>query len=196
MFFGWVFIILDFVRRSGTTRAEGPHVGPQHVRGAKRSRIDHSRAHGLLTGCFTALYFFFSCPGRHGAGGGSNYPLSGWKHYVFEGGVRSASFIYAPSLIPPARQGTVHGGLFHAVDWLPTLATLAGVPHIAGSDGFDIWDALVAGGTASPRTEIPVEIAACNTTPAHQSIVDGPQAAMIVGELKVMLDCWWRGGLA
>ena len=35
-----VGICLDFVGRSGTTRAEGPHVGPQYVRGAKRNRIN------------------------------------------------------------------------------------------------------------------------------------------------------------
>ena len=42
-----VGIVLDFVRRSGTTRAEGQHVGPQHVREANRNnrnRVDHSRA--------------------------------------------------------------------------------------------------------------------------------------------------------
>ena len=33
-----VGMCLDFVRRSGTTRAEGPHGA--HVRGAKRNRID------------------------------------------------------------------------------------------------------------------------------------------------------------
>lgn len=26
-----------------------------------------------------------------------------------------------------------------------------------------------------------------------QTIVDGPQAAMIVGDLKVIVQCWWRG---
>ena len=30
----------------------------------------------------------------HAAGGGSNYPYSGWKHWVFEGGVRSAAFVW------------------------------------------------------------------------------------------------------
>ena len=45
-----VGIFLDFVRRSGTTgtRAGGPHAGPQHVPGAKRNRIDHSRPHGFF----------------------------------------------------------------------------------------------------------------------------------------------------
>jgi len=34
-----VCIFLDFVRRSGTTRTEGPHGGASYVRGAKRNRI-------------------------------------------------------------------------------------------------------------------------------------------------------------
>ena len=38
-----VGIFLDFVRRSGTTRAEGPHGGALHVRRAKRNRIDRHR---------------------------------------------------------------------------------------------------------------------------------------------------------
>ena len=43
MFSGWVSIFLDFVGRSGTTRAEGPHGGASCVRGAKRNRIDPRR---------------------------------------------------------------------------------------------------------------------------------------------------------
>jgi hypothetical protein len=40
--------------------------------------------------------------------------------------------------------------------------------------------------------EIPVEIAACGPDYSGESIVDGPQAAMIVGDLKVIVQCWWR----
>ena len=35
-----VGVLLDFVRRSGTTRAEGPHGGASYVRGAERNRVD------------------------------------------------------------------------------------------------------------------------------------------------------------
>eukprot|EP00041_Stephanoeca_diplocostata_P028191 m.789830 g.789830 ORF g.789830 m.789830 type:complete len:513 (+) comp23325_c0_seq6:97-1635(+) len=129
--------------------------------------------------------------GMHGGGGGSNYPYSGWKHWVFEGGVRSAAFVYS-SLLPKSIRGTVHHGLFHSVDWLPTLTGLAGASTTKNLplDGVDIWPALLQGGTTSPRTEIPVDIAACGTK--DQSIVDGPQAAMIVGDMKVIVQCWWR----
>ncbi|EDQ92469.1 uncharacterized protein MONBRDRAFT_2548, partial [Monosiga brevicollis MX1] len=72
-------------------------------------------------------------------------PLSaGWKHWVFEGGVRSAAFVWSRQLTNP---GSVHHGLFHSVDWLPTLARLAGADTSANLplDGLDIWDALQAG---------------------------------------------------
>lgn len=60
-------------------------------------------------------------------------------------------------------------------------------------DGLDIWSAIAAGGRVSPRSEIPVNIAACGAdAKGAQSIVDGPQAAMIVGDLKVIVNCWWR----
>lgn len=112
---------------------------------------------------------------------------------VFEGGVRSASFIYS-DLIPPAMRGTVHHGLFHSVDWLPTLTKLAGASTSKNLplDGVDIWPALLEGGRASPHTELPINIAACGTDYTGESIVDGPQAAMIVGDLKVIVQCWWR----
>jgi len=128
----------------------------------------------------------------HGGGGGSNYPLSGWKHWVFEGGVRSASFVFSSNL----PSGTKHTGLFHSTDWLPTLVNLAGgsTKDNLPLDGFDIWESLKTGGSASPRSEIPVNIAACGAdAPKTQSIVDGPQAAMIVGDLKLIVDCFWRG---
>merc|ERR1719253_1968737 len=60
-------------------------------------------------------------------------------------------------------------------------------------DGVDIFKALQAGGSESPRVEIPINIAACGADAnGTQSIVKGPQAAMIVGELKLIVDCFWR----
>merc|ERR1712217_767916 len=49
------------------------------------------------------------------------------------------------------------------------------------------------GTSASPRVEIPINIAACGVdAPKTQTIVDGPQAAMIVGDMKLIVDCFWR----
>eukprot|EP00051_Salpingoeca_urceolata_P028091 m.484938 g.484938 ORF g.484938 m.484938 type:complete len:538 (-) comp23603_c0_seq1:252-1865(-) len=134
-------------------------------------------------------------PGPHGQGGGSNSPLSGWKHWNFEGGVRSAAFISWSGLKNP---GTFHHGLFHAVDWLPTLVGMAGgnTKRNLPLDGVDILAAIQAGGNTSPRDEIPVNIAACGQH-SPRSIVDGPQAAVISkingAEMKLIVDCYWRG---
>ena len=130
----------------------------------------------------------------HGGGGGSNYPYSGWKHWVFEGGVRSAAFVwYAP--LNAEQGGRWHDGLFHSTDWLPTLVGLAGgsTTRNLPLDGFDLMPALRQGGSASPRDELPVNIAACGADAVGvQSIIDGPQAAMIVGDLKLIVSCFWR----
>lgn len=128
----------------------------------------------------------------HGGGGGSNYPLSGWKHWVFEGGVRSAAFVHYPAGLKGGRD---HWGLFHSVDWLPTLVGLAGgTTHLnLPLDGVDIWQALQVGGSASPRSEIPISVGACGPdAQGTMSIINGPQAAMIVGDLKLIVDCFWR----
>jgi arylsulfatase A-like enzyme len=51
---------------------------------------------------------------------GNNSPLRGSKATVFEGGTRVRAFINAPDLVP-----FVNDGMFHAVDWLPTLLNAA-----------------------------------------------------------------------
>ena len=58
----------------------------------------------------------------------------------------------------------------------------------------DIWQAIQSGpnSRASPVREIPVEIAACGAKWTGSSIVDGPQTALIVGDLKIIVDCFWR----
>ena len=66
--------------------------------------------------------------------------MSGWKHWVFEGGVRSAAFIRYPPITGGARAGTVHAGLFHSVDWLPTIVAIVGgdTARNLPLDGLDI----------------------------------------------------------
>ncbi len=130
----------------------------------------------------------------HGSGGGSNWPFSGWKHYVFEGGIRSAAFVRYPPLTGDMA-GKTHNGLFHAVDWVPTIMSLVGAGDRAGAtlplDGLDIGPALRQGGSVSPHTELPVQITACGDG-EPRSIVSGPGAAIIVGDLKLIVDCYWR----
>lgn len=97
--------------------------------------------------------------------GGNNYPLRGMKATPFEGGVRGLGFVAGAGLDPGVR-GTVHHGLMHVTDWLPTLvAGAAGVDigklgrpcatcnrTVAPLDGVDQWSMLSTGG-ASARTE-------------------------------------------
>lgn len=82
---------------------------------------------------------------------GTNDPLRGSKGGLYEGGVRSVSLINWPRHIRPG----VTNGIFHVVDFLPTLTGLAGVPRPQGIelDGVDIWPALALG-EESPREHV------------------------------------------
>lgn len=85
-------------------------------------------------------------------------PLRGSKSTYFEGGVRSAAFVWG-EMLPKEIKGTTYRGLMHLTDWLPTLMhvatdgawTPAELPNEL--DGHDLWEALTTGGP-SPRVEI------------------------------------------
>lgn len=67
----------------------------------------------------------------------SNRPLRGQKGDTYEGGIRVPAFAYWKGHLMPR---TVTAPL-HAVDWLPTLCTLAGIStdKVPKGDGKDIW---------------------------------------------------------
>lgn len=76
--------------------------------------------------------------------GADNSPLRGGKGGVFEGGIRLPAVIWFP--------GVVEGGhefsqMMTAMDWLPTIASAAGVrlQEGMGLDGRDMWPALRSG---------------------------------------------------
>ena len=60
-----------------------------------------------------------------GADRGSNWPLRGGKNSVWEGGTRSPAFLHYPGIKRKFRR-RVSDSLIHAVDWYPTLLSLAG----------------------------------------------------------------------
>ena len=62
------------------------------------------------------LIFFMSDNGAQVNQGGRNYPLRGAKMTPFEGGHRVRAFISGSNLKP-----YVNEGMFHSVDWLPTI---------------------------------------------------------------------------
>lgn len=90
------------------------------------------------------------------ASASSNWPLRGGKTTVFEGGVRSVSFVNGGAL-PAAARGSTSKQLLHAVDILPTLASFAGVPLLTQGDGLDVWPAISAGAPVN-RKELPLNI--------------------------------------
>lgn len=53
----------------------------------------------------------------------SNWPLRGVKNTLWEGGVRGAAFVWAPSLIAKPRR--VSNQMMQIADWLPTLYAAA-----------------------------------------------------------------------
>ncbi|KAL1116089.1 hypothetical protein AAG570_005584 [Ranatra chinensis] len=73
---------------------------------------------------------------------GTNFPLRGAKETLWEGGVRSASFIWSSTFQQRPR---VSNQLIHISDWLPTLYSAAGGDQInlpTDMDGVDQWYSL------------------------------------------------------
>lgn len=81
---------------------------------------------------------------------GQNFPHRGSKCSYYQGGVRGTSLVFNRKRVPAGTRG----GLFHAVDWHPTLAGVAGANMSTQPlDGFDQW-AMITNGTASKRDSI------------------------------------------
>ncbi|XP_037956728.1 arylsulfatase B-like, partial [Teleopsis dalmanni] len=106
---------------------------------------------GILNNTIVLIYSDNGAPtvGIH-SNGGSNYPFRGQKESPWEGGVRSAAALYSPLL---KQTSYVSNQLVHAIDWLPTLATAAGIklPQSLKLDGLDMWNALNLREEPQPR---------------------------------------------
>jgi len=105
----------------------------------------------------TTMVVFLSDNGGPTQEGANNWPLRGWKGSLFEGGVRSQAFIWAPLYLPQLR-GRSWSGLMHITDVVPTLLGIVGgsaPPAVEGevADGVDVWPALLQN-APSPRVEI------------------------------------------
>jgi arylsulfatase A-like enzyme len=79
----------------------------------------------------------------------SNKPLRGKKTDVYEGGIRVPALVSWPGTLSPHACDAP----LHAVDWLPTLANLAGtqVPADVPLDGLDVWSQVIGKDKAAPR---------------------------------------------
>lgn len=98
------------------------------------------------------LVWFFSDNGGEVQQGGSNTPLRGAKHTVWEGGVRVPAVVRWPAAIEGGRRSTE---LAAYVDVLPTLLAAAGTAGSASHqpfDGVDLLPVLTGQAAAPDRT--------------------------------------------
>ena len=80
-----------------------------------------------------------------------NDPLRGQKNTLYEGGIRVCAFANWPGKLMPRKFKQP----MHAVDWLPTIASLVGYKseHDLKWDGINLWPALTgASSVGEPRT--------------------------------------------
>jgi len=96
-----------------------------------------------------------------------NYPLRGSKGTVYEGGTKVPAFIHTPHI---SSRNKRYGGLFHMVDIVPTLLSLAGRKTVPGIDGVTQWEAIKSD-TNYPRSIMVYNIDD-NFVPA---VLDGPR---------------------
>ena len=148
-----------------------------------------------------AVLVFASDNGGCWAQGGTNYPLRGGKHFLWDGGVKVPSFIYS-DLIPEARRDHAYTGLFHVTDWYPTLVRLVSaggqvdddvavvdaLEKLDDVDGLYQWDALM-GVAAPPRVEVPINVQsyAFTCTGANASLL---RDADSLGSVSQCADPW------
>lgn len=100
----------------------------------------------------TLLIFSTDNGGLVKQGGGSNWPLRGFKGSLWEGGIRGVAFVHGDIL---GRRQVVSNDLMHVSDWYPTLVNLAGgsLNDTLPLDGVDQWK-MLSEGSASARDTI------------------------------------------
>ncbi|XP_064637313.1 arylsulfatase B-like [Lineus longissimus] len=99
--------------------------------------LDEIRSSGIDE---DTIFIFSTTSGAAVDEAGSNSPLRGGKFTQWEGGTRATTIMRSEKL----RNSTLYSGLFHAVDWLATLSSAAGMtPNLNVTDGVDYWSLLV-----------------------------------------------------
>ena len=128
---------------------------------------DAFRAHGLFDNTITVFlsdnggpcHASGSCPQKaQSTCAGCNLPFRGYKHTLFEGGIRTAAFITGPGVI--ARVIDDSGSFFHVVDWTATLLSAVGAGAQESDpplDSISAWAALMTSVRPLPRSEMIVQ---------------------------------------
>jgi arylsulfatase A-like enzyme len=85
-------------------------------------------------------------------------PLSQYKGWVAEGGIRNALIVSGPAVERP--KGSINQGLMHVADIMPTLLEIAGADYPKVHEGRQVpgligksWNRMLRGQAESPRTE-------------------------------------------
>ena len=126
------------------------------------------------------------------------------KRTLWEGGVRGVGFVHGDGFLSRSVRGSILDGMFHAVDWFPTVlhaaASATGLGDVAAEewassrlesdstrdrgepawqlgDGIDGWK-MISAGASPPRSEILIEAhppaAAAATVAATAAAITGP----------------------
>ena len=102
----------------------------------------------------------------------SNFPLRGGKRSIYEGGIRSPSFVWSKGRLRPGKSDA----MIHVTDWLPTFWNLASLQgklkprnpiKTKDLDGVDQWSA-ISENSRSNREEILLNIDPAPISCGHQ----------------------------
>lgn len=120
--------------------------------------------------------------------GGINLPFRGLKGHLFEGGVRTPSFISSP-LLPSESLGQIYQNKFHITDWFPTILEYAGYT----SDDLRVLNCTVDG--VSHAINFKTGVANSTVSPPRDEVLlnyddenDETVAALIVGDYKIIIN--------
>lgn len=151
--------------------------------------MEKVRALGLLEN----TYVFFlsdnggrgSLPGSQNHGLGLNHPLRGAKATMYEGGIRVPFIVLGPGVKP----GSVSDVPVTGLDFLPTMAELAGYPAAlpATIDGGSLTSLLRNGGVGAVKRHRPYLV-------FHQAYDRNAQSALRWGDFK-LVKTWKTGKL-
>ncbi|KAG8189389.1 hypothetical protein JTE90_021891 [Oedothorax gibbosus] len=131
--------------------------------------VEALKTYGFWKDC---VFVFTTDNGGQTVSGGNNWPLRGNKGTMWEGGTRALTFIHSSYL---KKKGYVNDKLFHAVDWFPTLLSIALGNPVAGIDGVDQWN-VISHDEEAVRNEIVYNI----------YDLDEPKAAIRKGDYKLI----------